>query len=301
MMSQPVSERRLLALALRLIAISMLSGMMVLIKLASDSGIKLPELLFWRQGLAVPVVLLWVMVGPGLASLKTARIGSHVVRSTLGLTGMVFNFGSVILLPLAEATTISFAVPIFATILSALLLKERVGIHRWTAVLVGFVGMLIVVQPGGSPVPLKGALVGITAALLVATTALQVRELGKTEAATTTVFWFSLFSLVPLGLLLPFSITPHDGIQWLLLVGIGITGGIGQIALTASLRYAPVSTVVGMDYISLLWSTIFGWLIWNHFPAQSTWWGAPIIIASGLYIAWREHRLSIVSAREIAV
>jgi drug/metabolite transporter (DMT)-like permease len=300
MMSRPASERRLFALALRLTAVSLLSGMMVLIKLASESGIRLPELLFWRQGLAVPVVLLWVMIGPGLVSLKTTRFGSHVVRSALGLTGMIFNFGSVILLPLAEATTISFAVPIFATILSALLLKEKVGIHRWAAVLIGFAGMLIVVQPGGSPVPLKGALVGIMAAMMIAMTALQIRELGKTEAATTTVFWFSLLSLVPLGLLLPFSITPHDGYQWLLLVGIGVTGGIGQIALTASLRYAPVSTVVGMDYISLLWSTVFGWLIWNHLPANSTWYGAPIIIASGLYIAWREHRLSIVSARDIA-
>jgi drug/metabolite transporter (DMT)-like permease len=303
MMSQPASkDRRLLALALRILAVTLLSGMMALIKLASDSGLHIAELLFWRQGFAIPVALIWVLVGPGFSALKTARFGPHLVRAGLGLTGMLFNFGSVILLPLAEATTISFAVPIFATILSALLLKERVGRHRWGAVLVGFMGMLIVVKPGGSPIPLSGALVGIAAAIMVSLTSLQIRDLGRTESPISIVFWFSLVSMVPLGLLLPFFISStHDMYQWLLLIGIGIVGGLGQLALTAALRFAPVSTVVVMDYFSLLTSTLLGWLIWKHLPASSTWFGAPIIIASGLYIVWREHRLSVVRARELAV
>lgn len=286
-------------IALRLFGISCISIMAALIKLAGESGVKLGEIMFWRQFVAVPVVLVWVVFGPGFAALKTQRFGAHVTRSAFGLTGMAFNFGALLLLPLAEATTITFAAPIFATILSALVLKEQVGVHRWSAVLIGFLGVLIVVQPGGDHFPLVGAAVALTAAMLIAVISLQLRELGRTESAVTTVFWFSLLSTIPTGLALPFFYTQHDSTQWLLLTGIGTMGALGQIGFTASLRHAPVSTVIAMDYASLLWSTFFGWLIWSQLPVPATWIGAPIIIASGLYIAWREHRLSIERSKEL--
>lgn len=292
-------ERRLLGLGLRLLAISLLAVMVALIKLASESGVKLAEIMFWRQSVAVPIILAWAALGPGLASLRTKRIGAHATRSAMGLTGMVFNFGAVILLPLAEATTINFTVPIFATILSALVLKERVGRHRWAAVLAGFAGVLILVQPGGTHFPLAGAAVGLTAAVMIAIISLQLRDMGRTEAPVTTVFWFSLFSTVVLGCALPFFITSHDAREWGLLIAIGSLGAVGQVALTASLKHAPVSVVVGMDYIGLVWATFFGWLFWNQLPVAATWVGAPIIIASGLYIAWREHRLSIERSKEV--
>ena len=99
---------------------------------------------------------------------------------------------------------------------------------------------------------------------------------------------------------MPWFMTPHDLREWGLLLAIGLIGVMGQICLTASLRFAPVSTVVGMDYSSLIWATLFGWLIWDHLPPSSTWIGAPVIVASGLYIAWREHRLSIERNKEFA-
>ena len=303
----------MLALAYRLAAIFGLSSMSMVVKLASESGIRLPEIMFWRQFTAIPVVLVWVLLSGGVASLKTTRFGAHFRRSFLGATGMFFTFGSIVLLPLAEATTLGFTVPIFATILSALVLREQVGIHRWAAVIIGFVGVLVVIQPGSGGFPLKGALVGLAAALMVAIISIQVRDLGRTETPTTTVFYFSLLSSMMLLILhlapLPSPIeeaiawgsTTHSRHQWMLIFALGLCGGLGQIALTASLRYAPVSTVVGMDYTSLIWSTLYGWLIWNVLPGTSTWMGAPVIIASGLYIAWREHRLSIEKPREMAV
>jgi drug/metabolite transporter (DMT)-like permease len=303
----------LFALGIRLVAASCFAAMAMLVKLASESGVRLPELMFWRQAGAIPVVVVWVLFGAGLASLKTARFWAHARRSILGSTGMIFTFGSVILLPLAEATTISFTVPIFATILSALILKEKVGIHRWSAVIIGFVGVLIVVQPGGGELPLKGAAVGIVAALMVATISLLLRDLGRTESPPTTTFWFSFTSAIMIGVLhflplpgaagaaLAWNETPHTVHQWLLLAGVGLTGGIGQMALTASLKYAPVSTVVGMDYAALIWSTLYGWLIWAALPGPWTWIGAPVIVASGLYIAWREYRLNVERVKEIAV
>jgi drug/metabolite transporter (DMT)-like permease len=130
---------------------------------------------------------------------------------------------------------------------------------------------------------------------------LLLRQIGKTESAATTVFYFSILSVPLLAPLLWWFGSAHDLREWLYLLSIGIIGGIGQIAFTASLRFAPVSSVVAMDYIALLWSTLFGWLVWHHLPTPYTWLGAPIIIISGLYIAWREHRLQIRSTRETLV
>jgi drug/metabolite transporter (DMT)-like permease len=117
------------------------------------------------------------------------------------------------------------------------------------------------------------------------------RQLGKTESAGTTVFWFSVLSVPPLAvLLLIYGIHPHDAATWAMLIAIGMIGAVGQLALTAALRYGPVSTVVPMDYSSLIWATLYGWFLLGTLPTPYTWAGAPVIIASGLYIVWREHR-----------
>ena len=284
------SDRIMLGLGLRLLAILMLSTMGALIKLVETHGAHLVEIMLFRQFFAIPFILAWVMMGPGLASLKTRHFGLHVSRSAVGLTGMVFNFGSVLLLPLAEATTFGFTVPIFATILGALVLKEPTGWHRWGAVLAGFIGVLVVTQPGSSHIPLGGALVGLTAALFVAIVAIQLRQLGRTESPATTVFWFSTLSVPPLLIGYAFVAAPHDWQTFALLILIGFVGGAAQLALTASLRFAPVSAVVPMDYSSLIWATLYGYLLFGVLPGHWTWIGAPIIIASGLYIVWRERR-----------
>lgn len=285
------AHRPLYAIGLRLIAIASLATMMALLKLAAVHGVSLVEALFFRQLIAVPITLALVIAGPGLASLRTARIGRHATRTMLGLIGMVTNFGATILLPLAESTTLQFTVPMFATMLSVLLLGETAGRHRWAAVVLGFFGVLVVVQPGSGHIPLFGGMVGLLAAFMVALISTQIRELGRTEGALTIVFWFSLLSMPVLGLAYPFFARAHDLAGWALLIGIGLIGGLGQVALTASLRWAPVSTVVPMDYSSLIWATLYGWLLFGVLPGMSTWLGAPLIIASGLYIVWREHRL----------
>ena len=287
-------DRILHGLGLRLLAILMLSTMGALIKLVELRGAHLIEIMLFRQFFAIPFILAWVALGPGLASLRTEHFGLHVSRSAVGLTGMVFNFGAVMLLPLAEATTFSFTVPIFATLLGALVLKEPTGWHRWGAVLAGFAGVLIVAQPGGSHIPLGGALVGLTAAMFVAIVAIQLRQMGRTESPATTVFWFSTLSIPPLLIGYAFVAAPHDWRTFALLILIGLIGGGAQLALTASLRFAPVSAVVPMDYSSLIWATLYGYLLFGVLPGPWTWVGAPVIIASGLYIVWRERRRGLV-------
>lgn len=271
----------------------MLSSMSALIKLAEARDANLAEIMLFRQLFAIPFILAWIAAGPGLRSIRTRRFGLHINRTVIGLTGMVFNFGAVLLLPLAEATTFSFTAPIFATILGAIVLHERTGWRRWGAVVAGFIGVLLVAQPGDGHIPLVGALVGLTAAFFVALIAIQLRQMAKTERPATTVFWFSTLSVPPLAIAYPFFATMHDWQTFGFLVLIGLVGGAGQLALTAALRFAPVSVVVPMDYSSLIWATIYGFLLFGVLPGPWTWIGAPIIIASGLYIVWRERRRGI--------
>ncbi len=285
------SDRILTGVGLRLFAILCLSSMAALIKLAESGGATLAEIMFFRQLAAIPVVLAFVALGDGLATLRTTRFKGHAIRTGIGLIGMVANFGAIVLLPLAEAQTLAFTAPIFATILGALWLREATGRHRWGAVIAGFVGVVIVAQPGSGHFPLTGALVGLFAAFMVASISILLRQLTRTESAGTTVFYFSLLSVPPLALFYIFDAQAHDARTWALLIGIGLVGGMGQIALTAALRFAPVSAVVPMDYSGLVWATLYGWLLFGVLPGAWTWIGAPIIVASGLYIVWREHRL----------
>ena len=287
-----VSDRLFPAILSRLTSVIAFVTMGALIKIAEARGARLGELLFFRQLFALPVVLTAVIAGPGLGTLRTKRIGSHVVRTGVGLTSMAFMFTTVMLLPLAESTTMQFTVPIFATILGAIILKEPTGWHRWVAVVAGFTGVLIVAQPGSGHIPLIGAITGLTAALMSASVSILLRRIGQTELATTTVFYFSVLSFPVLLPIFIIQMVPHDIQTWGLMILIGLTGGVGQIAMTKSLTLAPVAVVVPMDYSGLLWASLYGYLLFDVLPAPMTWLGAPIIVASGLYIVWREHRRS---------
>ena len=265
--------------------------MAMLIKLANARGIHLLEILFWRQFASVPLLLGFAWATGRLATLKTHRHWTHARRAVYGMIGMVCNFGAVILLPLAEATTMGFTAAIWAVILSVVLLHDRVGPIRWAAVLLGFAGVLIIAQPGSGHFPLYGALVALAGAFMVALISIQVADLARTEQSLTIVFWFAAISSPVLALALPFVMQPHDFTGWALLAGIGLSGAAGQLMLTAALRFGAVASVIVMDYSSLFWATLYGWLIWDQLPPTSTWIGAPLIVGAGLVIAWREHRL----------
>ncbi len=286
----PAEQRPLAGIALRLVTAFLLAIMFALVKLASTRGVTVIESVFYRQCGSAACATALVAAGPGFRSLRTHRVGTHVSRMALGVTAMALNFLAFMLLPLAEATTIGFSVPIFSVVLAALLLGEPTGKWRWGAVAVGFAGVLVIVQPGTAAMPLAGVTVALAAALMTASVTIVIRKLGATERATTTVFWFAASSLVPLGLLMLHFARAHDPGTWAMLAGVALAGGLAQLTLTGALRLAPVALVMPMDYTSLLWATLLGAWIFGELPNPWTWVGAPIIVVSGLVIVWREHR-----------
>lgn len=286
------TDRPLFALFLRIVAIIFISTMFMLVKLLGERGIAAPEIMFWRQGITVPLLLGWLAATGGLGRLRTLRMASHAMRAAVGMAALFCNFMAMIYLPLAVATTLGFTTPLFAVILTATVLRDRVGPWRWTAVALGFVGVLIIAQPGGGSLSLLGTAAGISAGLLVAIVSFQIRDLARTEDSITCVFYFALFGAMMTALFLPVYAQRHTPAEWLLLGAVGLVGTLGQLLITVSLRFGSVASVIVMDYTSLIWATLFGWLIWDTLPPAATWLGAPAIIASGLIVAWREQRLA---------
>lgn len=298
LMAEPIRYHRpQMALLIRLGAAFVLSIMLVFVKLVTQSGVSLTETLFWRQLPTVPILLVWFAGRGQLATLGSKRLKAHAGRAMTGLAGMFLNFGAVTLLPLAVATTFNFTSAIWAVVLSALLLHERIGPWRWGAVLLGFAGVLIISQPAGGHIPALGAAAALGAAFMIALISIQIRDLAQTEHPLTIVFWFAAFSVVPLAAAMPFVMTGHTAYQWALLGGLALFGLLGQFLLTAALRFGAVASVIVMDYSSLIWATLFGWWVFDRLPPATTWLGAPLIVGAGLLIAWREHRLSLQKAR----
>ncbi|MFT6474543.1 DMT family transporter [Qipengyuania profunda] len=294
---QPESDhphhRPLLALGLRLAAAFVLAALLACVKLASDKGIHLAEIMFWRQLPTIPILFAWFALRGRLDVLATRRTGSHLRRSGFGLVGMAMNFGAATLLPLAVATTLNYSSAIFAVLLSALILREPTGVWRWSAVAMGFAGVVLIAQPWSGELPLLGAAIALGAALMIALISVQLRDLGRTEHPFTIVFYFSLFSVPVLALAMPIVGKAHAPEEWLLLLACGVIGLLGQVLLTAALRYGAVANVIVMDYSGLIWATLFGWLVFTSLPPASFWFGAPLVVGAGLLIAWREHRLGL--------
>ena len=280
----------MLGIGLRVASASLFALMAMMAKAASERGANLLELMFYRSFWAAPVIALWISVGPGWGAVRTRVPLAHATRSAVGFTTMILTFGAIALLPLGEATTLTYAAPIVATIFSALLLSERIGPRRWLAVLVGFVGVLLVVHPTGETLPLLGIACGIGSAFGQAGVMITIRQITRTESTGAIVFWFVISCTVAAGLAMPWFGQSHDVATLALLAGAGITGGAGQLAMTGALRFAPVATVAPFDYVQILWATLFGWLIFGAALMPTTLAGAALIAGSGLYTAYREQR-----------
>jgi drug/metabolite transporter (DMT)-like permease len=285
-------------IVLMVLSVFLFSSMDAMIKWASRDY-PTGQIVFFRNFVAFVPVLLFLWRANRPLSLRTSRFGGHLVRGVVGVGSMFFFFLALGLLPLADAIALGMSGPIFLTALSVPLLRERVGIRRWSAVLVGFAGVLIMVRPG-SGVFHPAALTAIAGAFFYGLAMVSIRHLSRSEPAGAIVFYFTLFATVagllslPLAWLAPAWIDPWlwpDTSGWAVLVGIGLIGGIAQLTLTYAFKLAPVAVIAPFEYGALVFGVVLGYLIWNEVPDRFILLGAVIVVASGLYILYREIKL----------
>ena len=251
------------------------------------------EMVFFRGGLGAMVVVIAALVTGGPSLLKTNNISSHALRSSAGTIAMFCNFAAYTLLPLANATAIGFASPLFVVILAALMLSEKVHAYRWTAVIVGFLGVIVIAGPesGLSRNALYGALFALGGAGLTAGAMVLIRRMSAYEHSITIAFYFMLTSTAVSLLTLWFGWQVPTTSQTAVLLLAGLSGGLGQIFLSLSYRYSEASVVAPFDYAATIWAVILGYLVFGELPAPQVWLGGAVVIASGLLILWRERML----------
>jgi drug/metabolite transporter (DMT)-like permease len=279
-MASAPPERRLLGIALRAVSATSFGLMAALLKLASEHGVSTPEMIFHRNVWALLVVTCWISAGPGWSAVKTKAPLAHLTRSGIGLVSMLLTYGALALLPLAEATTLTYAAPIVSTLLSGLIFAEKIGPRRWSAVAVGFLGVLLVARPGD----------GVTTAFGQSAVMITIRQISRTEQTAAIVFWFTVLTTIAGLLMLPFFGHRHDFVTYAILAGAGLLGGVGQLSMTGSLRFAPVSVVVSLDYLQIIWGILIGWFVFRSAPTPIMLVGAALIAGGGIYTAYREHK-----------
>jgi drug/metabolite transporter (DMT)-like permease len=245
------------------------------------------EVLFTRTAVSLITCALFILPRTGFAVFHTQRLSHHVMRSVSQGFSQTFLLIAFSLMPLAGAIAINFSSPLFATLVSALLLKEAVGLSRWAALLVGFCGVLIVTNPGADTFQI-GALFALANAVLYGSVTAAVRGMTATESAETlTLYQLALLTafftlLLPLGWVTP---TPADAV-WI--VFNGASNAVGQYWWTRALHLAPASAVAPFYYLSLIWASILGFAVWGEIPTVPLIVGSAVVVASGLFLIWRE-------------
>lgn len=271
-------------------AMFMLALMNVFAKFVSENH-NVIEIAFYRSLVAAVPLLIYVLATRRFEILKTKKPGLLVWRVLIGTAGLVVTFKAFALLPLADATVILMTSVLIVPALAFFFLGEKMGIHRWSAIVIGLVGVIVMMRPTGE-VATIGILVAFTAAFMHSIIHIFLRSL-KTESSFTVTFYFISGGAVLCGLFMPFvakTPTPHE---FLLLVGVGITGGLAQFCLTSAFRLAPASVISPLNYTGLIWATMFDIMVWHHMPMWTVFAGAGVILASQAYILHRErlHRL----------
>ncbi len=248
------------------------------------------QILFLRNVIALPFAILLALKMGGARALRSHKPAAHVLRGALWIAATVLFFTSFKTLELAEATALIFVAPLFITAMSALVLREHVGPRRWFAVCAGFAGVLIAVRPGAAAFQ-PASLLPVATAFLYAILMLGARWVDPRESPWTMLLYLTGTSAILSAVIVPFVWSPvRAGDLWLF-AAIALFGTAGMTMMTQAFRLAPAAIVAPLDYSGIVWATALGWLIWNEVPVATTILGAAVIIASGLYVIWRERKV----------
>jgi len=285
-------EHVVLGMAAGMGAYFMFSVMVLFAKLLSTNH-SVIEIAFYRN-LIGSLPFLFVVFALGRRDILVLRTRPAMVgfRAILGSISLVVTFWAFSLMPLADTTALLFASSLFIPVMGVVFLKELVGPYRWSAVIIGFAGVVIMARPTGD-VYVLGISVALFAAFLHATLQIILRYLGRFESPETISFYFFIIGTVVTALALPFvAVTPATN-EIPLLFGVGLSGAAAQWLLSIAYKNAPAAVVTVFNYTSIIWATLFGWMIWNEWPLPAVIAGAAIVIASNILIVWRESRLMV--------
>ena len=296
------------AIGFKLISALLFAAMSALVRQLGDVA-PVGQMVFFRSAFAIlPVVVIYALRGELMSAMRTSRPLGQLGRGLLSVGGMFTNFSALTRLPLADATAISFASPLITVALAAIILKERVRIYRWSAVLVGFAGVIVMLIPhfdvghyaaaGAASVAAVGSVLALISAFCNAGTVIQTRRLTQSETTSSIVFYFSLVCAIAGALTLPFAWHQPTGSELVALIALGILGGIAHIFLTESYRHASASVVAPFDYSSMLWALLLGYWVFGELPSALVYVGAVIVAGAGLYVIWRERALGLQRPRE---
>lgn len=287
-------DRNLTGIACMVTSAFFLTSMDGMAKFMVGADYSVMQILAVRGWIIVTALLIWLPRAGGWAVLHTQRPWPHVLRVAVGFLTPYLFFVSLKWLPLADATAISFGSTFVMTALSVPVFKERVGVHRWGAVIVGFVGVLIVTRPGfggGSGGLLQpGALFALGASLAYALLMVSNRWLGRTEPVFRLVFFYNLGIALIATLFLPMVWKPMALVDIGIIFALSALGLAGQSLITKALILAPIGVVAPFDYTVLIWASAIGYLVWGDVPQDNVLLGSAVIVASGLYVIHRETR-----------
>ncbi|WP_432449870.1 DMT family transporter [Aliiroseovarius marinus] len=284
-------------IALKLGSVLFFMSMQAMVK-AVTIGVPPGQIVFFRSVLALPVIFAWLAYEGRLHSaLRTRQPLAHVSRGTVGVMAMGLNFTAVGYLALPDVTAIFYAAPIITVVLAAIFLGEEVRLIRVSAVLAGLLGVMIIMWPqlsgwgAGDDLKAFGAMLAFGAACFVAVAKILVRKLVGIDPPSTVVIYASLTAITLSLLTVPFGWVWPTRTEFLLLLGAGLAGGVGQLMLTTAYTHAEASTIAPFDYTSMIFALAFGYLFFAELPTFQTLVGASIVVMAGLIIIWREARL----------
>ena len=271
--------------------IAFLSLMDGTVKWLLGAEVTVVQIVAVRGWIIVALLLLWVPRTGGFGALRIRLPLAHAGRIVTGFGAMFCFFSSLKTLPLADATVIFFGATFIMTALSAVVLGERVGVHRWGAVVIGFAGVYVAARPDGSVIGI-GALYAVAASLCYAVLMLGGRWLGRTESVFRMVFTYNVGTALLASLFLPFGWQPMAGAHFGMLVVTAVLGLAGHVFLTRAFIKAPVGVIAPFEYSAIVWAALIGYLVWGDVPADHVYLGASIIILSGVYVVRREAMLA---------
>ena len=261
-----------------------------------DAGMKLLsahypplQVTLLRGAASLPFVLVWVLASAGVRSIVPVRWSLHLLRGVLGMVMIGCFVYALKRMPLSTAYTLYFVAPLLVAALSVPLLGERVGPRRWTAIGIGMLGVVVVLRPGVDGLVSLPGLMVLLAATAYAIAAVTVSLLTRTDTPQSMVVWFLAIMAVGAGLA---AIPGWVPLRWehaALILGMGLAGAFGQIALTSAFMRGDASMIAPLEYTGLVWVIAWDWLLWQTLPDTATWTGAAIIVASGLYLLRRER------------